>query len=98
MWSNQRSDRFVFAIHDGGAGDGAAAWDVRAVPGVASADDHINLKATSDGRVFAAVKHGYTNPAEPLVDLLVRHRDGTWTDHTVGRVRDHLTRAIVLLD
>src|SRR5947199_266542 len=39
MWSDQRSDRFVFAIHDDGAGDGAAAWDVRAVPGVASADD-----------------------------------------------------------
>ncbi|HWR34649.1 MAG TPA: hypothetical protein VN622_02120 [Clostridia bacterium] len=62
------------------------------------ADDHISLKATSDGRVFAAVKTSYTGSSDPLVLLLVRNTAGQWSSYTFGRKSDHHTRPIVQLD
>jgi hypothetical protein len=102
MWSNQIDDAFYFATHKDG--EPANAWQVNtALQGPGMADDHIDLKADSSGRVFAAVKTSVDELANrdldsPLNVLLVRSRDGSWTSHDFGRVSDHHTRPMVLID
>src|SRR4029078_3250820 len=101
MWSNQRDSAMYFAVH--ADGDAADVWDGSrtAIQGPNDADDHINLKSLQSdgsGRVFAAVKSSQTASAAPLNRLLVRSASGDWTSYTFGRVSDHPTRPIVLLD
>jgi hypothetical protein len=99
MWSNHVDGRFYFATHADGAGDTAFDWTGGAIPGTPPTDDHINLKADSAGRVYAAVKFTTTAPTQPLLALLVRDPTlGTWEQHTLGTVLDSQTRPIVLLD
>ncbi|HEU0115860.1 MAG TPA: chitobiase/beta-hexosaminidase C-terminal domain-containing protein, partial [Thermomicrobiales bacterium] len=110
MWSNQCPDhqgcppnaqehKMYFAWHADGAADAAWTGEVAYfVAGKKGADDHINLKADASGRVYAAVKTSFTQPADPLINLLVRQADGTWDAYPVGTVADDQTRAIVLLD
>jgi len=99
MWSNQVDSRFYFAVHADGGGDAAANWTATALPAPTTnfADDHINLKADSTGRVYAAVKHS-TSGNNALNSLLVRSTAGVWTNHAFGRVADSHTRPIVQLD
>ena len=62
------------------------------------ADDHMNLKTDSSGRVYAVVKTSRSGSSDPLVVLLVRGTSGNWTSTTVGLKSDHHTRPIVELD
>ena len=100
MWGNQTNMTYYFATHADGAGD--MTWEssvALAIP--EGADDHINVKALSGdpaGRVFAAVKTSLNNSNDPLVMLLVLKPDGTWVNHTVSRVAEDQTRAIVTID
>jgi hypothetical protein len=101
MWSNQNDSAMYFAVHLDG--DAVATWDGSrtAIQGPNEADDHINLKSLQSdgsGRVYAAVKSSQTALDAPLIRLLVRDTAGNWTSNTFGRVRDHHTRPIVLLD
>lgn len=96
MWSNQADHKFYFAIHPDGAGDGS--WSTEVVPTGASSDDHINLKADSLGRVYAAVKTSESSSSRPLVQLLVRSTGGAWSAYTFGTVANSHTRPIVELD
>jgi hypothetical protein len=99
MWSNQNDDNVYFAVH--GDADADTTWQpsTSALGGPDIADDHINLKAASDGRVFAAVKTSKGALDATLVALLVRNpATGAWSSHAVGRKRDHHTRPIVVLD
>jgi PKD repeat protein len=98
MWSNQADQHVYFSVHVDGTGDAAASWSTSVVPTGATSDDHINLKADSTGRVFAAVKTSETTRTRPLVLLLVRSAAGAWTSTTFGTVADSHTRPIVLLD
>jgi hypothetical protein len=98
MWSDQTDFRFYFAIHADGTGDAAGNWSVTTLPTSLSSDDHINLKADSTGRVFAALKTGETAAGRPQIVLGVRSTSGSWTTHTVGNVSEDLTRPIVELD
>jgi len=98
MWSNQIAQRFYFSVHGDGAGDTAADWTTQEVPLGATSDDHINLKADSAGKVYAAVKTSESARTAPLNVLLIRAADGTWTNTTFGTVADSHTRPIVLLD
>ena len=64
-----------------------------------SADDHVNLKSDSAGRVYAVVKTSEKGPSDTLISLLVRDPDSaTWSGHTVGTVFDDFTRAICVVD
>ncbi len=91
MWSDQASQTYWFSLHHDG--DPATDWSLETViSGPMRADDHINLKAASDGRVFAALK------SLEEIHLAVRATDGTWTDHLVTDSSLEWTRAIVLLD
>jgi Ca2+-binding RTX toxin-like protein len=63
------------------------------------ADDHINLKADSSGRVYAVTKTKYIGQTRPGTVLSRRDATtGTWSNHTVSRASLDRTRPIVLLD
>jgi hypothetical protein len=106
MWSDQTDFKWYFAIHADGGGDSGRDWSVSEVPLRLASDDHINLKADSTGRVFAALKTGEDTvrgpnapPSTPLIVLAVRSTTGTWTTRTVGTIGDNEpTRPIVELD
>jgi trimeric autotransporter adhesin len=97
MWSNQATSTDYFAVHSDSAADDV--WTIEnALQGPGLADDHINLKADSSGRVFAAVKTSKNGSNDPLTMLLVRSTADSWSSHVFGLKRDHHTRPIVLLD
>ena len=96
MWSNQADKKVYFSVHQDGTGDGA--WSTSVVPTGWTADDHINLKTDSAGRVYAAVKTSSSSSTQALILLLVRGTDGVWKSYQYGTVHDSNTRPIVLLD
>ena len=105
MWGDQdAADRaYYFAIHNDADPDGAWSTPESAL-GPATcpttqncADDHVNLKADSAGRVFAAVKTSLTGTL-PTNYLLVRTPSGAWVKHLYGTADQQHTRAIVVLD
>ena len=101
MWSNQTSANtgMYFAVHADGQPDTTWQPSQRAVQGAESADDHINLKADSSGRVYAAVKSSYDPASAPEVSLLVRDpATGAWSSHVFGTVAECHNRPIVLID
>ena len=70
--------------------------------GAGMANDHINLKADSEGRVFATLKTRRDRIDRdldaPYSMLWVRDQDGSWTSHVFGTVGDSHTRSLVLID
>jgi Ca2+-binding RTX toxin-like protein len=97
MWSNQNNWTFGFATHADGQADNVWALET-ALSGTGLSDDHINLKADSDGRVYAAVKTSKSSSSQPLTMLLVRQAGGSWSSHVFGTVGNNHTRPIVILD
>ena len=104
LWSNEvgSHDAMYFAVHlDGQPADSWVATRA-AFQGPNAADDHINLKsvqADSSGRVYAAIKTGFTSSAQPLITLLVRDPStGDWASNTIARVSDCPNRPLVLID
>jgi hypothetical protein len=105
MWGNQYDESgkagYHFAIHDNGEPDGAWRSD-NPVMGSGMVNDHVNLKADSHGRVYAATKTRRDRIDRdldaPYGVLWVRDPDGTWTSHVYSRVRDNYTRSLLLLD
>ena len=101
MWSNQTSPSrgFWFSVHRDGAPDTSWEPSVRARSGAESADDHINLKTDSSGRLYAAVKNSFDGSSDPETELLVRRPDtGAWSHHTLGTVGECPNRPIVVVD
>ncbi|HEY7560683.1 MAG TPA: DNRLRE domain-containing protein [Gaiellaceae bacterium] len=97
MWSNQAASADYFAVHSDSAADNV--WTIEtALSGAGMADDHINLKTDSSGRVYAAVKTSKSGSSNPLTMLLVRSPTGSWSSHVFGLVSNKHTRPIVLLD
>jgi len=91
MWSDQVAFAYWFSYHVDGDPDTVWSPAVALLAGIG--DDHINLKAASDGRVFAALK---TSTNE--IHLAVRATDGSWTTHLVSNAAAGWTRAICMLD
>jgi PKD repeat protein len=98
MWSNQSRGSLSFAVHLDGQPPSSWRPVEVALGGPRGADDHINLKADRDGRVFAAVRTRRTSSTAAQVLLLARTPTGTWSRHTFGTVTDRHGRAILLLD
>ena len=105
MYSDEGDQKFSFAVHQDTDPDGT--WSYESITnGALFADDHINLKNVSDdpaGRVYAVVKTSKNDPVgapptDPLIVLLVREADGTWSQHTVATVADEWTRPQVQID
>ena len=100
MWSDTRdvnNDQIMFAVHQDG--DPVGTWSTEtAISGRKMADDHINLKADSKGRIFAVTKTKFGGETKPGTMLLRRTTAGTWKHFTVSRASLDHTRPIVLLD
>jgi Bacterial Ig domain/IPT/TIG domain/FlgD Ig-like domain len=103
MWSNQNDLKMYFAVHQDNKDD--LAWDAREKAAEDSilgaiADDHINLKVTSDngGTIYAVTKTSLSNPNDPLILFLKRNSGGVWTRETVWTHSEGHTRPIVLID
>jgi len=103
FWSNQSTKNDYFAIHQDGAD--ATTWSPEEIAlgsGVncsgACADDHINLKSDSNGKIYVASKTSFSNDSQPLINLLVRATNGTWSRTTYSTHAFGDTRGIVLLD
>jgi hypothetical protein len=105
MWGNQHDESgksgYYFAIHDDGDPDETWQPD-NPVMGAGMANDHINLKADSEGRVFATLKTRRDRINRdldaPYSMLWVRDRDGSWSGHVFGTVGDSHTRSLALID
>ena len=98
MWSNQTDQKDYFAVHPDSSAPTSGWKGEVAYSGQAAADDHINLKATSNGTVFAAVKTSKKNSGDPLIVLLRRGPDGKWSAHTAFATDSKGTRPIALVD
>lgn len=102
MWSNQRTKRFGFRIHQYGSEPDK--WMKDEIPASRSAidlnggmaDDHLNLAVTSDGTLYAAIKTSYDSVGFPLIGLLVRKSSGIWD--TLNIVDDEGSRGIVIVN
>jgi PKD repeat protein len=97
FWTNQTNGTDYLAVHDDSSPDTTWSGEI-ALSGPGLADDHVNLKTDSSGRVYAVVKTSREGLTDPLVVLLVRSTSGSWTSTTVGRKQDGHTRPIVELD
>lgn len=104
LWSNQDSHVFSFAVHR--EGDPLDKWTMEtALTGEGMVDDHIHLSVMpgdSGETLIAAVKTSLNDleaPSDsPLTLVLVRSPDGTWSSHTVSRIKDRVTRPITVVD
>ncbi len=105
MWGNQYDESgeagYHFATHENGDPDDVWHSD-NPVLRSAMSNDHINLKADSEGRVYAVTKTRFDrinrDLDKPYVVLWVRDADGKWTKHIFGTVRDSHTRAFAMID
>ncbi len=103
LWTNQRIGAILFTSRTDGDPDGAWTEPEIAVSGAGLADDHLNAKITADGRLLVAAKTSLDEPEDsnaeaPLTLLLERRPDGEWRQHLFGRVRDHHTRPMLVVD
>jgi hypothetical protein len=102
LWSNQKDEAVYASFHRDGAPDEEWSESIAVLRGLRIADDHVNIKALPDGRVFAAVK----TSLDTIPDfqsgwdqiLLLARTDGMWASRQVGQIRDKHTRPIVVLD
>jgi hypothetical protein len=116
MWSDQSStpdqasNGYYFAtIAAGGDPTVAGNWSLQALPAISGttfddADNHINLKATSDGTLYMVGKTRTdtvacaTNKQRPLIPFYVRPAGGTFgAAHLAGTVGDCNTRPQVVI-
>jgi hypothetical protein len=103
LWSNTRAGvgQMRFSFHTDGQALGSWSSQEPVLGGPTEpklADDHINLKADSLGRVYAVTKTKYTGPTRAGTVLSRRATDGSWTNNTISRASLDRTRPIVLLD
>ena len=100
MWSDTAAGVMRFAVHNDA--DPLTTWSSPenvtnpATPKLA--DDHINLKADSSGRVYAVTKTKFIGASKPGTVLHRRSATGVWTSFTVSIASLDRTRPIVLLD
>jgi hypothetical protein len=117
MWSDHDAlpspsvDGFYFAVIAAGADPTVAPnWNLEELPTLIVgadprevADDHINMKTTSDGQVYMVGKTGKdtaacaTNKQLPLIEVFKRTAAGVWSAHLVSTVGDCNTRPQLIL-
>jgi hypothetical protein len=118
MWSDHDAlptpsdDGYYFARIGTGADPTVAGnWTLEELPTLVPgldprevADDHLNVKATSDGAVYMVGKTGKdtancaTNKQLPLIEAFRRTAAGVWSAHLVSTVGDCSTRPQLVLD
>ena len=102
LWSNQNDEAIYATSHRDSDPDEIWAPATTVLQGLKLADNHVNIKALPDGRIFAAIKTSLdTVPGrQPGWDqiLLLTRQDGRWSSQQVGQIKDKHTRPIVVLD
>lgn len=108
LWSNHNTpSSMLFSFHKDGDPD--TTWQpIQTIyTATCAADDHINLKsiqADASGTIFAAIKTSFGDSgcggstSSPLIRLVVRKPNNTWTWTTFGTEGDDHTRPVLLLD
>lgn len=106
MWTDMASGRVLFASHDDGADE--AAWSPVEVvtTGIGPDDDHLSLTSIqrNGGRLPAValttslLDGADPNPLSPRLLVAIRDASGRWDAATGGRVQDHQSRPILLVD
>jgi hypothetical protein len=99
-------DNLFFTAHLDSADEdtGQLGWGTKKtiVTGVGAVDNHVNIKVSDSGRVFAVFrtgKHGSSNLDLDQIDLVERDPGtGNWAKHRVSQVREDQTRPIVVVD
>jgi hypothetical protein len=116
MWSDHDEqptlgdNGFYFSVLAAGADPSVEAnWSKTKLPTTLSsglgerADNHINLKTTSDGSVYMVGKTGAdtancaTNKTRSLIEVFERTPGGTWNAHLASTVGDCSTRAQIVI-
>ena len=101
MWTNKQTKAIYFASRQDSTADPAAGWTVQSINlPVLSVDDHVSLRSlatNSSGQVFAAVKTGATQADEPLIMVVARDKDGSFSMHTYSTKQNGDTRPILLI-
>lgn len=116
MWSDHDEqptigdNGYYFSVLAAGADPSVEAnWSKTKLPTTLSsglgerADNHINLKTTSDGSVYMVGKTGAdtvncaTNKTRSLIEAFERTPGGTWSAHLVSTVGDCNTRAQIVI-
>jgi hypothetical protein len=102
LWSNQNDEAIYTTSHLDGEADDVWAPATTVVSGLAVADNHVNIKALPDGRLFAVAKTSLdtvpnNNPGWDQV-LVLDRTNGQWSSQQFGQLRDKHTRPIVVLD
>lgn len=79
--------RWVRSIDQAAASIAAGSWATETLPALPSgvtSDDHLAVTSVPDGRVLAVAKTtDATTSGHPLIYLLARATDGTWTSSTI---------------
>ena len=100
---------YVAVIASGSDPSVPESWSLERLPSLVTtvgerSDNHLNMKAASDGTVYAVGKTRKdtascaTNRDEPLVEAFKRTPTGTWSVHLVGTVGDCVSRPQIVLN
>ena len=88
LWSNQVDDKDYFAWRTDGQPD-TTVWTAEEAIAPSGgnpkpADDHLNIKSDSNGRLYAAVKNSNDSSSRPQIEVLVRQPGGRWSATSCG--------------
>ena len=107
MWSTQittptLTSHLFFATHPDASARGID-WTLEPVTSLPNgAEDHINLKTRRSGladQVFAIIKTGMANTSDPVIGMVARDTDGTYSFHDFSNgLKKEDTRPILLID
>ncbi|MGZ9159676.1 MAG: hypothetical protein ACXW4T_00810 [Candidatus Limnocylindrales bacterium] len=108
IWSSQPRNSVFFSTHEDGDPDDAWTAPEIVLDGIGSSDDRLDPKAyaLADGSgtgVAVVVRTSLDvrvprNGLDPQVLLALRDADGAWATALVGQVRDHHSRAMLMVD
>lgn len=94
LWSDQESDGYYFSTHVDGASESLWSTPETVVGGWNEGDDHVCLRAASDGRLYALLK----NERDETWLRVREPQSGAWSGYLVASAADGWTRSIVVLD
>jgi hypothetical protein len=100
LWSNELDGKFYFATRLNSALPGdLSSWTLETgltnvVP--VGANDHLDIVKGRNDQMFFAIKSTATGVGQPLIALIARDHDGTYSFHPVAPVESNDTRPIVV--
>lgn len=97
MWNNGTDSKFYFASHPTSSSP-ESDWTLENLNFPYPANDHISLARTNSGKVLATVKTNVTDPADPLIAVVGRDSDGTFSFHPISPLSSNDTRPRLVIN